>query len=117
MVRAQILRHPRRSGKTLYGVCLLSATAAFAQPPCAPDPAPTFPAVDAPPAIKVVHDANWTPPPCALWSTATSATIVATAARFRAPSADALRARIAAVSKLSGLLYWSTTAQHWQPMI
>jgi hypothetical protein len=96
---------------------IIALAAALAQPPCAPDPTPTYPSLDAPPAVKVVHDAKWTPPPCTAWSTATSSTIVATAARFRAASADALRARIAAVSKLSGLLYWSTTAQHWQPMI
>lgn len=99
-------------------VCgIIAVAAAFAQPPCAPDPTPAYPAIDAPPAVKVVHDTNWTAPACTAWPFATSATIVATAARFRVPSADALRARIAAVSKLSGLLYWSTTAQHWQPMI
>jgi hypothetical protein len=99
--------------------CFLTAIGAVtlvAQPACAPDPAPTYPALEAPPLVKVLHDTAWAPPPCTSWSSSTSATIVTTAARFRA-TADALRSRIAAVSKLSGLLYWSTTNGRWQPMI
>jgi hypothetical protein len=88
-----------------------------AQPPCAPDAAPVYPAVDAPPAVGVSHDVAWSPPSCASWPDAKSATVVTAAARFRAAGADVLRARIAAVSQLSGLLYWSTTSQRWQPMI
>jgi hypothetical protein len=116
MVRISVRQHPRRPGKTLLCVCLLTATALAAEPACAPDPTPSYPALSAPPAVKVLHDTTWTPPPCTTWSSATSATIVATAARFHATALDILR-RIAAVSKLSGLLYWSTTAQKWQPMI
>jgi hypothetical protein len=121
MGRAEIRRHPRRYGKALRRVCLFVA-AAFpivlaAQPACAPDPAPAYPAIDAPPAVRVLHDAHWTPPPCASWTPATSATLITTAARFRAADIAALRSRVAAISKLSGLVYWSTTAQRWQPMI
>ena len=44
--------------------------------------------------------------------------LVATAARFRyASGADGLRRRLGAVSGMSGMLYWSTTQQRWQPLI
>jgi hypothetical protein len=44
--------------------------------------------------------------------------LVATAGRFRyADGADGLRQRLAAVSKMSGMIYWSTTSQRWQPFI
>jgi len=103
----------------LLGICLLivaTPLALAAQPPCAPDPAPTYPALDTPPIVKVLHDTDWTAPSCTNWSSAPNATIVTTAGRLQATS-DVLRGRIAAVSKLSGLLYWSTTSQRWQPLI
>lgn len=47
-----------------------------------------------------------------------SATIVATAARFRfAAGADGLRRKLGAISEMTGLLYWSTSSQKWQPLI
>jgi hypothetical protein len=89
-----------------------------AQPPCASEPIVAYAGVDAAPNVKVLHDTDWTPPACTGWSTAASATTVAIAARFRQTSGvDALRGRVAAVSRLSGLLYWSTTSSRWQPMI
>jgi len=88
------------------------------QPPCEGNPAPAYPALDSPPVIKTWDHSGWTPPSCLGWIPSDSATLVAVAARFRHNGgAEALRRRIGAVSQLSGLLYWSTTNQKWQPMM
>jgi hypothetical protein len=45
-------------------------------------------------------------------------TLVSTVARFRRPpDAEDLLHHIGAVSKLAGMLYWSTTHKQWQPLI
>jgi len=104
----------------LFAIVLLCSAGAHGQPvpPCAGDPQPAYPALDGPAAIRVWERSDWTPTSCIGWSRSTSATLIATAARFHhAAGAEPLRRRIGAVSRLSGLLYWSTTNQKWQPMI
>jgi Family of unknown function (DUF6675) len=74
--------------------------------------------MDAPPTVQVWNNADWVPPGCTGWVPADSTTLVATAARFRNPDGvEGLRRRIGAISKLAGLLYWSTTQKRWQPLI
>ena len=88
------------------------------QPPCGAAPSPPYPPADAAPAVQVWNNADWVPPGCTGWLPADSTTLVATAARFRNPDGvEGLRRRIGAISKLAGLLYWSTTQKRWQPLI
>ncbi len=88
------------------------------QPPCGAPPSPTYPVLGAAPVVQVWNRSNWVPPACTGWSASDSATIVATAARFRnVTGAESLRRRIGAISALKGLLYWSTTEKRWQPLI
>ena len=68
--------------------------------------------------MKVWERSDWAPAECTGWSRTQSATLVATAARFRySGGAEGLRRRIGAVSEMSGLLYWSTTNQKWQRLV
>jgi hypothetical protein len=70
------------------------------------------------PTVKVWNQSDWTPPACTGWPSLPGATLIATAARFRlATGAEELRKRIGAVSAMSGLLYWSTSNQKWQPLV
>ena len=88
------------------------------QPPCGSVPSPSYPVLGAPPVVQVLSRSDWAPPACTGWSPIDSATLVATAARFRhAGGAEGLRRRIGAISALQGLLYWSTTEKRWQPLI
>jgi hypothetical protein len=52
------------------------------------------------------------------WEAATGSTLVATVARVRhTGGVEAWRRTIGAVSRMRGLLYWSTSHQEWQPLI
>jgi len=94
------------------------AGAALPQPPCGGQPYPAYAAIDQPPFVQVWDRIDWTPPACTGWDPATASTLVVTAARWRNPAGvDGLRRRIAAVSAMAGLKYWSTTAQRWQTLI
>ena len=101
-------------------------TAAFlfpalhAQPPCGAEPGFSYPAVGAPPAVRVwtLPGSNGGAPACAGWAPAESATVVRVAARFRFEgAAEDLRRRIGALSATAGLLYWSASDRTWQPLI
>jgi hypothetical protein len=88
------------------------------QPPCGSQPFPPYPEEIGSPVVKIWERSDWAPPPCIGWSASASATVVVTVARFRySGGAEGLRRRIGAVSAMSGLPYWSTTQQKWQPLI
>ena len=92
------------------------------QPPCAAEPVPPFPTLDASPVVRVWNasnlEADWKPPACTGWGASDFPTIVAVAARFRfTAGADGLRRRIGAVSETKGMLYWSATEKRWQKLI
>jgi len=102
----------------LAALCAALTLPAQPQPPCGTAPVPAYPGADAPPSVRVWEHSDWTPPACTGWSQTESATLVVTAARFHNPGGlDTLRRRLGAVSSLTGLLYWSTTHQKWQPLI
>jgi Family of unknown function (DUF6675) len=103
---------------SLVALCAALTMQAQPQPPCGSLPVPPYPAADAAPSVRVWEHSDWTPPACTGWARVESATLVGTTARFRNPGgSEALRRRLAAVSALAGLLYWSTTHQTWQPLI
>jgi len=88
------------------------------QPPCGSDPFPQFPDLAGSPVVKVWNQLDWIPPACVGWAATPPSTLVVTVGRFRNPAGvEALRRRIGAVSQMSGMLYWSTTKQQWQPQI
>jgi hypothetical protein len=92
------------------------------QPPCGNKPVPPYPGLDDPATVKswsksdFVH--NWRPPTCTGWAAFGFTTLVSTVARFRHGSeAEVLLRHIGAISKLTGMRYWSTTHKHWQTLI
>jgi hypothetical protein len=92
------------------------------QPPCGKEPIPSYPGLDDSAAVKswsksdVVGD--WRPPACTGWTALGFTTLVTTVARFRHTSeAEGLLRHIGAVSKLTGMRYWSTSHQQWQTLI
>jgi hypothetical protein len=105
--------------------CLFAVTA-FAdtgpQPPCGGESFPSYPDLDQPPVVKVWDRADlgrdWAPPACTGWSTAGFSTLIATVARFRDTSGvEGLLRQVGAISRLSGMRYWSTTHKRWQALI
>jgi hypothetical protein len=88
------------------------------EPPCGKEPFPPLSDLGSAPVVRVWDHLDWTPPACTGWTASGPATLVTTVGRFRyASGVEGLRSRIGAVSKLTGLLYWSTTNKRWQPLI
>lgn len=89
------------------------------QPPCGNTPTAPFPELNAPASVQAwTKSDDWKPPPCTGWTVPGFATVVTTAARVStiANAADLLR-RIGAISKLTGIRYWSTTHKQWRTLI
>jgi hypothetical protein len=94
------------------------------QPPCeTASAAPAFSPPGAAPAVATWHAADlvgWQPAGCTGWSAASadrSKLVVAVAGSFRFDGAiDRLLARIAAISTLRNVQYWSTTESKWRPL-
>ena len=105
----------------LLAAALCRAADPSPRPPCAGEAVPPYPAAGAPPAVRVWDAArgrDWTPPECLGWAPPGYSSLVTTTARFRNPGGlDALRQRLATVSKLAGLHYWSTSRQGWEPLV
>ena len=60
---------------------------------------------------------GWTPPSCTSWPAGSATIVVGLAGHFQyAGSADALLARIGAISSLSEVRYWSVTEKQWNNM-
>ena len=91
-------------------------------PPCGSAPDPPYPDVDQAPTVEAWDRSTlgreWTPPACTGWTTPGFTTLVVTVAVFRHSSeVEGLLRRIAAVSELTGMRYWSTTHKRWQTLI
>ena len=90
------------------------------RPPCAVEPFPAYPALDAPPAVVLWTEAElagWSPPACTVWPTGSATLVVGLAGRFgNAGDADAILARIGAISALREIRYWSITDKQWNPL-
>jgi hypothetical protein len=92
------------------------------QPPCSTEPNPSYPDLEHSPSFKVWDRASlgreWKAPRCMGWSASGFATLVTTVARFRhSTGVEGLLGRVAAISRLTGIRYWSTTRQQWKPLI
>jgi hypothetical protein len=89
--------------------------------PCGVEPYPNYPARGASPEIAMWTasgaDENWVPPTCTAWRVNSATLVVGLAGRFRnAPDADAMLARIGAISSLRTVRYWSVTDKRWNEM-
>ena len=113
--------------QSLAVVLLVSSTAIAAisasekpRPPCGVEPSPAYPALDAPPLIVLWTEAElagWSPPACTAWPTGSATLVVGLAGRFSsAGDADAILARIGAISSLREVRYWSITDKQWNPL-
>jgi hypothetical protein len=91
-------------------------------PPCAGAPEPAYAAPSALPATRVWYGPNldgvWLPPDCTGWEPADFGLLTAAAARFAHDGgARGLLGRMAAISKLTTVRYWSVTRQRWHDLI
>lgn len=109
--------------RAALGLALALAAHAWAgpQPPCgAAQALPPYAAPEAPPNVVTWtgEAARWTPPACLPWPSGEYRMLVALAGSFRhAGNADALRARLGAISARQGLRYWSVTDKTWRVLI
>ncbi len=90
--------------------------------PCAGAPFPVFPAPDAPPQVQVWFsgdiEGGWSPDPCTGWEAGDFSVLVALAGRVRREGGlDGMLERIAAISTLESVRYWSTTRDHWRGLV
>lgn len=91
-------------------------------PPCGGPPSPAYPPVGARSATAVWSEAeiksqNWRPPACLPWAAGGTKLVAALAGQFQsAASADQLAARLARMSALPSVRYWSTTDKAWKPL-
>src|SRR5260370_33707629 len=92
------------------------------QPPCGDETFPEYPDLGSSPVVKVwnrsVLGHDWVPPACTGWTTPGFSALVVTIARFQHSGDGAsLLHRIAAISELAGMRYWSTTHKRSQTLI
>ena len=92
------------------------------QPPCGAEATPPYPDLEHSPSFKLWDRSSigreWMPPGCLGWPAAGFTTLITTVARFRySGGVDELLGRIGRISELTGIRYWSTTRQHWAPLI
>jgi hypothetical protein len=109
-----------RLGTALIVLLLVMALTAAAQGSwsCGGGVFPAAPSLGQPPVVKVIDAAGWTAPACTGWKAAQSGVVVLTSGRFQSRGGlDELRKRIGEISRLAGIVYWSTTDERWEPLI
>lgn len=93
------------------------------QPPCnADETRPAFAETGPFPSIEVWFKGDlpddWVPPACVGWQSQPMDVLIATAGRFEEPGGvDAVVARMAKISGLPAMQYWSATRQIWRPLV
>lgn len=101
---------------------LLAASRQAPMPPCSGPPNPAYAAQDAPLNVTVWTTSElsepWTPPSCIGWTAKQVAIVVAAAGRFHhTGSTTLLLQRLAAVSDLATIRYWSVSRRQWHHLI
>ncbi len=91
-------------------------------PPCGAPPVPAYAAPESEPAVRYWErkdvSRDWKFPSCVPWTGTGFASMVTVSARFRhLGGADALISRVAAISGLKGIRYWSKTHGEWRTFI
>ncbi len=92
------------------------------KPPCAGEAHPEFPTVDARPKIRVWFggdiEGGWVPAECTGWDKREFTVLVALAGRFHHDSGvEGVLRRIAAISDLKSMQYWSATRKRWRQLV
>lgn len=90
-------------------------------PPCAGPVEPTYAELGAPPRTRVWERGElpegWTPPPCLGWPAHEDSVWVSAAGRMRLQDGvDGLIGRVARVSALPQIQFWSVTRDAWLPL-
>lgn len=104
-------------------VCTDAATAGDGPiPPCAETTVPTYPILGEPAAVRTWSFAGlssgWTPPDCLEWGNRNFAVLVTVAGRFGpAASSKTLLQRLANVSRLKTIRYWSYSRKEWRHLL
>ncbi len=91
-------------------------------PPCAGPSHPSYPAFDGSPNIGVWYaddlGEKWLPPACVGWEIGKLDLVLAVASRFyHASGATGLLERVAAISALETVRYWSVTRKRWRELV
>ncbi len=109
------------AGLTALAAGPSAAAAELPNPPCAGPPVPAMPRIGDAPNVKLWTRGDlgpgWAPPACTSWPADHATIVVGLAGRFNhGEDADALLARIGAISALAGVRYWSVTDGQWNNM-
>jgi len=92
-------------------------------PPCESPPVPAYAPAGQPPATDVwsaseLARSGWQAAPCLHWGASRTKLAAALAGEFSfAGSVDDLAARLAHISALKSVRYWSVSRQSWQPLV
>src|ERR1700704_578137 len=106
----------------VLGSAAVAAISASEKPrsPCGVEPYPAYPALDAPPVVVLWTEAElagWSPPSCTAWPTGSATLAVGLAGHFsNTGDANAMLARIGAISALREVRYWSITDKQWNAL-
>lgn len=89
-------------------------------PPCAGAAFPAYAVLGHAPQVRVWEPdelaADWRPPACLGWPAAEHAVLVAAAGRMRSDGVEGLLGRIAEISALPEIRFWSVMREAWQPL-
>ncbi len=107
---------------SLVFVAPLAWAGAGPHAPCGGEAYPEFPKVDSAPQVRVWFggdiEGGWTPAACIGWSEQDFTVLVALAGRFHDESGiDGFLERLAAVSGLTSMKYWSATRKRWRELV
>ena len=117
---------PLRGWKPILVALLFFPGACYSQsgpqPPCGMEPSPPYPGLDDSAVVKLWSRSglggDWQPPACSGWTAPGFAILITIDARFRHfTGIEGLLHRIGAISKRTGILYWSTTHKQWQTLV
>ena len=92
-------------------------------PPCGTEPSPSYPTAGQRPTVGVWSEADlkrldWRPPPCLHWTPERTRLVAARAGQFtHGGSMDELVAKLARISALKAVRYWSVTRKRWEPLV
>ena len=121
-----------RSRRCLGRLCVLlltislsrpsAAQTAGIRPPCGGPPSPSYAEIAEPPTVEIWKEGNpgprWEPPACTGWDSGRFDLVVAVSARFRRHDGiETVLSRFGAVSRWTGVRYWSVTRKRWQDLV